>query len=284
MTQFSNIYIFCFLLLSQCYSSGSRSDYYKFPESYSIESMEKIILSDNLEEVSGLEWIEEGKLWAIEDESSVIFEVENKRGKITNRQKFAKNKDIEDILELDGEAWVLQSNGNLYHVKNPLTEYFSTEIYEFPLKEKRDFEAIIKVENEPVLWIFCKVCSWDKGPDQASVFAFNLDSKKFENEPVKVLRSSDLETILNAEEKDEIKIQPSAIALHPIANTYYMLSSSDKWLMTLDLELNPIELYHLNPSVFKQPEGITFDEEGNLYISNEAQDGRPNMLIFQYRP
>lgn len=249
-----------------------------------MESMEKIILSDNLEEVSGLEWIEDGKLWAIEDESSVIFEVENKKGKITNRQKFAKNKDIEDILELEGEAWVLQSNGNLYQVKNPLTEYFTTEMYEFPIKEKRDFEAIIKVENEPVLWIFCKVCSWDKGPDQASIFAFNLESKEFENEPVKVLRSSDLEAILNAEEKDEIKIQPSAIALHPIENTYYMLSSSDKWLMTLDMELKPIELYHLNPSVFKQPEGITFDEEGNLYISNEAQDGRPNMLIFQYRP
>ena len=79
-----------------------------------MENMEKIILSDNLEEVSGLEWIAEEKLWAIEDESSVIFEVENKRGKITNRQKFAKNKDIEDILELDGDAWVLQSNGNLY--------------------------------------------------------------------------------------------------------------------------------------------------------------------------
>ena len=249
-----------------------------------MEQMVKINLSQDLEEISGLEWINETALWAIEDESSIIFEINSKTGKIIRKQKFAKNKDIEDILMVEEEAWVLQSNGNIYQVENPFTEYSNTTIHDFGIKGKRDFEAIIKVKNEPEILIFCKVCSWDKNSSQASVYSFNLDSMAFDEKAFFVLENKQLKDILKEEDFKEVKMQPSAIALHPIENRYYMLSSSDKWLMVLDKELKPLGFYHLNPRFFKQPEGITFGQDGTMFISNEANDGNPNLLIFQYHP
>lgn len=284
MNQISNISIFCFLLLSQCYGQDRRTDYYSFPSHYSLENVKKFNLSNDLEEISGLEWINEQTLWAIEDESSIIFELNPNTGKITDKQKFAKNKDIEDLMILENDAWVLQSNGNLYQVEEPLTEYSNTTIHKFPIQEKRDFEALIKSPDQSLIWIFCKVCSWDKNSNKSSVFAFNLESMSFEEEANFILENEQLEPLLKEDDFKKVKMQPSAIAFHPIEKNYYLLSSSDHWVMVLDQEFNPISFHHLNPALFKQPEGITFSKDGTLFISNEARDGRPNILIFPYQP
>jgi uncharacterized protein YjiK len=39
----------------------------------------------------------------------------------------------------------------------------------------------------------------------------------------------------------------------------------------------------LNPSLFKQPEGLAFDRRGNMYISNEGAGGDANVLLFNYK-
>ena len=42
------------------------------------------------------------------------------------------------------------------------------------------------------------------------------------------------------------------------------------------------KVYSLNYSHFQQPEGISFDINGDLYISNEAKGGKANILNFNY--
>jgi uncharacterized protein YjiK len=42
--------------------------------------------------------------------------------------------------------------------------------------------------------------------------------------------------------------------------------------------------YPLDPSIFKQPEGLAFDREGNMYISNEGGQGNAHLLLFRYDP
>lgn len=284
MNHISNLSFFSFLLFSQCYTQTDGAESFTFPSNYSFQEMKKINLSNELKEVSGLEWVNQNELWAIEDESSVIYVLNPKTGEIINEQKFAKNADIEDIMVYDGIAWALQSNGSIYQVDEPFTESSNTTIHHFPDKGKNDFEAIIKSNQEPVIWIFCKACQTDKTFKVSSVFAFNLYSMEFEEEAKKVLRNDQLKPILEEKDFEKIKIQPSAIAYHPIEQQYYLLSSSDNWLMVLDQELNPKEFYKLNPSIFKQPEGITFSSDGTLFISNEARGGKPTLLIFPYKP
>jgi len=278
------IVTFLLLLTSQCTPIVSESRNDPFPAGYSLETYEKINLQDDMEEVSGIFWFGNDQLWAIEDESSIIYQLDPQTGEILKKKKFAKNKDIEDLTAIDSVAWVLQSNGTLYEVVSPLKKGKKSIEHHFPIKEKRDFEAIIASRSEQSLYVFCKVCKWDKGPEQASIFRFDLITKEYDSIPFKTLKRADIQPLLTSKKSDSLDIQPSAAAIHPIENQLYIISSSGKWLLIADLDFNPKEIYRLSPRIFKQPEGITFDPDGTMYISNEAQDGRPNILKFVYTP
>lgn len=178
----------------------------------------------------------------------------------------------------------MKSNGNLYRVVDFREKDSQTVIFEFPSLGKRDLEALVSDIEEPFLWIFCKVCEWDENPDRSSIFKFDLRSMEFDSLSVRSIDKKQLQGMLSEKELEKLKIQPSAAAKHPLTKEYFLLSSTGKWLMTLDQAMIPTAIYPLNPTLFKQPEGITFAPDGTLFISNEAADGRSNILIFRYKP
>ncbi len=281
---FSNILLAMIVVVSGCSPRAAESPKAPFPSSYSLDNFQKLTLSIELEEISGLEWVGQDQLWAIEDESSIIYRLDPQTGKILQKRKFAKNKDIEDLLVVNDTAYVLQSNGTVYQVISPLAKDVESMEYPFQIKEKRDMEALIASQTEPSLYVFCKVCKADTGPDKASVFRFNLTTMSYDSEPFAVLKRQDIQPLLGDKPGKPLDIQPSAAAIHPIEKKLYIISSSGKWLLIADLNFKPEEVYRLAPGIFKQPEGITFDPKGNLYISNEAKDGEPNILVFAYNP
>ncbi|MDO6439984.1 SdiA-regulated domain-containing protein [Cyclobacterium sp. 1_MG-2023] len=284
MIQFSQILTFIILANWQCASISERVKGDAFPSAYDLNDFTEIVLQDRMEEVSGLEWVGDKLLLAIEDESSIIYSLSPETGEIIDRQKFAKNADIEDIAWSNDRAWVLQSNGTLYEVTSPFTEEAESEKYTFPIKKKRDFEALVVSEDGAYVYTFCKTCEWDKKTKEASIYRFDLGAKAYEEVALKTLKASEIRTILKFKEKTSLKMEPAAVALHPIENKYYILSSTGKWLLITDTAFNSKEIYELNAKIFKQPEGITFDPKGNMYVSNEARGGKPNLLIFKYKP
>ncbi len=279
-----NILVLLLLFTGKCSPGITETENTPFPEGYKLETYQKIILQDEMEEISGLEWVGENQLWAIEDESSIIYRLDTMSGKILRKRKFAKNKDIEDLLVVGKVAWVLQSNGTLYEVASPLGKKPKTTQHHFPIKKKRDIEAIVASKTEPYLFVFCKACKWDIGPEQASIFRFDLTTKSYDSIPFSALKREDMQPLLQTKKTEPLKIQPSAAAWHPIENLIYILSSSGKWLCITDTDFTPKKIYRLDPRLFKQPEGITFDPKGNMYISNEARDGNANILKFTYNP
>lgn len=266
-----------------CKTNDEReSSPYSLPMGYSLENHQLVRLDEELAEISGIAW-NKNSLLVIEDESSVIFELEHPTGKILQKEKFEKNRDVEDILVNGSDAWVLRSNGNLYRISHFLTDSASTSIFEFPIRESRDMEAFVLSPDKTSIYIFCKACEWDESPDKSSVFRFSLSSLTFEEIPFKTLHLSQFESILPKDRK-KIKLQPSAAAYHPITRELFLLSSTDKWLMVLDQECNPQSIHFLDPKSFWQAEGMTFDEQGNLFISNEAGIKSANWLSFPYAP
>ncbi|AKP50759.1 SdiA-regulated domain-containing protein [Cyclobacterium amurskyense] len=284
MMYFSQILTFIIFVNWQCTPGTQKLSTELSPEAYDLDNFQKILLEDDLKEVSGLAWVGENQIWAIEDESSVIYRLAPETGKIQEKQKFAKNNDIEDIAWVKDVAWVLQSDGTLYEVSSPLTKNAKTTKFDFPIEKKRDLEAMVVSEKGDYLYVFCKSCKWDKGTEEASVFRFDLTSKQYESTSFITLERGEIQKHLANKDKAPLEIKPAAVALHPIEKQFYVLSSTDKWLLITDLDFDPIKVYRLNPEIFKQPEGMTFDPEGNMYISNEARGGEPNILVFPYHP
>lgn len=282
MMRLKFLFIVLVLALDSCTQKSEKTENQTaLPEGYSFEEMKKIQLEKELKEISGIAWYD-SDLLAIEDESAAIYRLDPSSGKIKTKTKFGKNEDIEDILVLGDTIWALRSNGNLYQIVNfEDTATIETQLFEFPIRESRDFEGITSGFPEPILWVFCKVCEWDS--DEASIFRFDLSTMEFDSNMDLKLDKNELGNLLSAKELEKLKLQPSAVALHPLTNEYFLLSSTGKWLMTLDRNMKPLSIHLLKASLFPQPEGMTFDSEGNLYISNEGGDGKANILIFQYQ-
>lgn len=282
--QISKLWLFSFLILTHCTHKKPSDLGENFLKSYPADEMKTVTLPKELNEISGLEWVGEEELWAIEDESGELFRIDPETGEILKKMKFGKNADFEDLAMSAGKGWILQSNGDLYGVADPFGTTSETVQFEFPNIGKRDMETVLLSENGKALWIICKECELDKGSQEASVFRFDLETLRFDPEPIHKLARKNFKNLPSNMNLKSLKLQPSAAALHPIEKKIYMISSSGGWLAILDLELNPLEIQGLDPKLFKQPEGIAFDSEGTLYISNEAAGGQSNLVIFPYNP
>ena len=72
--------------------------------------------------------------------------------------------------------------------------------------------------------------------------------------------------------KDKLEFAPSGIAVHPKTQNIYVLSSQGKTLVVLHSDGQIAHIEKLEKEIHPQPEGICFDQEGNLFISNEGKE------------
>lgn len=273
-----------FVLVSSCGLRGKRydGDFLPLPH-YNLADPEKMILPQTLDEISGLTFSPEGALWVIEDESSIIYELQWPDNKILRKSKFAKNMDVEDVIWTGKALFALKSNGDVYAIHKVFGKETSSTDYDFPFKGKRDFESL-GVFDQNHLILYCKECELDDDKNVASAFLFNTSTGNYSKLEDFKLTEKDLRKLLPVENDFKLTIKPAAIALHPIQNKFYVLSSVGKWLLIMDRQGRQEGLYRLDPRQFKQAEGIAFSPNGDLYISNEARDGNANILKFSYRP
>ena len=78
--------------------------------------------------------------------------------------------------------------------------------------------------------------------------------------------------------KSKNKIQPSDLEVHPGTGEVYIVDGPGPRLLIMDSEGNKKNLYQLSSSDFPQPEGIAFNDAGELFISNEGSSGAGNIL------
>jgi len=82
--------------------------------------------------------------------------------------------------------------------------------------------------------------------------------------------------------KGRIKFQPSAIAIHPFTGNIYLLSNIGRILVVYSGDGELLDVVYLSKDIFSQPEGMCFDKEGDLYISNEANGLGARILCFDF--
>ena len=128
--------------------------------------------------------------------------------------------------------------------------------------------------------MLCKCCHHEKD-EIRTAYRFDLAAKKFSDTAYYTISIADIARKIN--ERD-VKFFPSAAALIPVQNKLYIVSSIGKLLVITDSQGEVEEAYKLDPALFKQPEGITFAPNGDLFISNEGGKGEATLLKFVYKP
>lgn len=231
-------------------------------------------LPDELEEISGFSFISADRVACIQDEDGIIFIFNLRTSEIEKEIDFSDSGDYEGVTVKGNTAYVLESDGDIYKVTDFMNDPEVTR-YETRLSSNNDVEGICMDLSGTKLLLAIK----EKDPfakDFKGIYAFDLRTGKVQKDPAyKISFEDKVFKDKSGEEIQEI-FKPSEIVINPNSKEVYLTEGENPQLLILKASGEVKALYHLNKNDFPQPEGIAFDPEGSLYISNE---GRPGTIL-----
>lgn len=232
-----------------------------------------------LDEISGLAWVEkDNTLLSINDEHGILYKVDVRRPNHIQQWRFGPADDYEGVAVTDSMVYVLISDGSLLQIHFKNQDTILTQKFPFPT-EGNEFESLTYLKATNSLLMVCKSCG-DDDKDEFSWFQFSLDSLQFTGYRYR-FPVSKIEAVLNYSGK---KFKPSGMAVNPKNGHFYLVSAVNKTLVVISQDMQVMEAVPLTGHLFLQPEGIDFDNAGNMFISNESNKVQAaNILIFPNR-
>lgn len=238
-----------------------------------ITVVKKWNLPTQLQEVSGIAYLDENRFACVQDEEGIIFIFNKATSKIEKQIAFAGRGDYEGIALKGNTAYVVRSDGRLYEVDLNAGKA-SVKTYDTPLTAKHNIEGLCYDEMNNRLLLAIK----DKDPHHSgykTVYAFALSSNKMLPEPVISINLAG--AIFKTAKGKQKEMMPSDIGIHPRTKEVFVLDGPHARLLVMDEKMRLKNLYTLGKS-FAQPEGITFSPDGAIYISNEGTKQSGNII------
>ncbi|OCX54869.1 SdiA-regulated family protein [Mucilaginibacter sp. PPCGB 2223] len=273
------------LLMCSAFAGCAQKQVYTSPPGYDLTKPVKYIMPDSLHEISGIAFRQgnAGMLYAEEDEHGRVYYLHlgDKTAKYT---QFRPKGDFEDMAICGQQVVMLQSKGVLFTL--PLAEVGKPQTNNVQKWEgilpDGEYEGLYADEKAQQVYVLCKHCSIDKTSKTNSGFIFDLGAnggiKKSGDFVISVKHIEDITG------QDKVRFHPSGLSQNPVNGDWWILSSVNKMLVVADSKWKVRQVYLLDPALFTQPEGITFDNQNNLYISNEGGDSpHANVLEFPYQ-
>jgi uncharacterized protein YjiK len=247
---------------------------------YDLNKPETFNLPPGINEISGISYNPaDNTVFAIDDESGYLFKISLDQQPVVENWEFDKKRDFEEIVVVNNTAYALVSSGKVVYfpvsfpVKNTATASLDIE-------GKNEFESLYRDPAANRLLMMCKDCKGD-GKDGVSIYAFDLSTNTFNRRAIGVLNTSNIN---KKSGKKTDRFKPSAARIHPQTGELYIISSVNKMLVVADKNFAIQEVRRLDPSIFKQPEGLDFTPSGDMLISNEAGgSGNANILLFRQK-
>jgi hypothetical protein len=276
--------LYLFLFITATTACSQEASKYTSPAGYKLDQPEKYIMPASLVEISGIAFKDGNSdtLYAEQDEEGKVFYLKPGDAK-AQYTKFGKNGDYEDMAICRDKVIILKSNGSLYVFPfSEMEKPDAANVQEYKnVLSPGEYEGLFCDSLLNQLFVLCKICRNADASKAATGFILSVSANGTMEQqgtfsiPVKEIAAM-------AKEK-KMRFHPSALALHPLSHDWYVLSSVNKLLVITDRNWKVKEVHHLNPSIYIQPEGIAFDKNANLYISNEGgKTSYGNVLKMQY--
>lgn len=252
-------YLFILILFAGCKNAANNGDGIVLSaETGSDYSFDKplhvYVMPAELREISGICFQSDKELLCEEDEHGKIYIYDVTLKQVTAKLDFGPAGDYEDIARYKDKIYIVRSDGVLFSFSGKETTELKTGI-----PKGEDVEGLFADPANNRLLL--------AGKHKGKIYAY---------EPA-------TGTLKELWKIDEKKFAPSALAIHPFTNEIYVISSVNKQLLVLSEDGKIKASYELTSKEFKQPEGMAFAANGDLYISNEGRGGDGNILLFRYQ-
>lgn len=249
------------------------------PPSYSLGEPSRVNLPKELNDISGVSYYpKDTSIFAVVDNQGELYKIHLHNKISIQKWHFDKKHDFEDIIQNGNSFYLLLSNGNIEKLSfNGKSFDKTTSIYPDTTGNSNQFEGMYFDNNLKKLIVICKKCQGET-TSEVPAWEYSTDSADFQKSNFKI----DISTLNKKLGDVEFKFKPSAIALNPITNELYLLSSVNKLLVVADRNGKGKDVFRLDPKTYRDPEGITFTPAGDMIISNEAHGNDPaNILVIK---
>lgn len=255
------------IVVVACFPKKKKSDY---TVAYDLQNPTKsMILPENLKEISGLSFYKDNQLACVNDEKGNVFIYDLQQEAIVEKIEIGKKGDYEGIEVVDDEIFIMKSNGKIKGFKIGTEEERKIDCSHPDVVE---YEGLSYNPSTKSLLLVTKERIKDKN-DKKVIYAYDLAKETF----TKYISISE-DMIKGSDGKKAFA--PSGIAVHPLTDELYIISSQGKKLLILSSSGEKLALVELDEKLFRQPEGICFTPTGDLYISSEGTKGDGYILKF----
>lgn len=231
-----------------------------------------------LNEVSGIAFLDQDRLAAVQDEQGVIFIYNLSDAVIEKQVRFAGKGDYEGIAIAGNSAYVLRSDGTIFVVRDFLGD---NQVREFSttFTSENDMEGFFYDRKKERLLLAVKM----KDPfseEYKGIYSVSLAPMELQKEPAYKLNFQSKIFGEGSEEDVQEAFFPSEIIRNPSTGNLLVLDGENPRLLLVDNKGEPIRLYPLNEEEFPQPEGLAFDPSGAMYISSEGNPATLHQVDF----
>ena len=266
---------------------------------YNLTTPDKVyILPQILTEISGVTEVDATSVACIQDEHETVYIYNTDKSQIVRQIFTGRSGDYEGIARVNKTIYVLRSDGLLTEIAGFDSDKFKRTTYPTNIPWKENEGLCYDSKNNRLLIAPKETPGKDSGhKDFRLIYAFNLSTKKPVTEPVfrldlnsinkfaldKKIKVPMKEKKDKKKEEPDIKFQVSAIGIHPLTGRLFVLSGPEGLLFVFDMKGHIVFMERLSGDLFKQPEGITFMKNGDMFISNEGKEKAPKLLRFNYK-
>jgi len=236
-------------------------------------------LPGRLDEISGLAFTPDGRLFGHDDERGRVHEIDTADGSVGKRFSLGENAvrdDFEGIAIVGERFFLVSSRGRIYEFR----EAGDRESTEFIVSDTH-LGAVCEIEGldydpiDDVLLLACKRAKPDDG--NIVVHRIPMDPSRGELAPLRIDRSR-----LRAHDLDE-DFDPSAIAVGP-TGTMILLAGRQAALIEVDRSGRIVFGVRLSKARHPQAEGLAFGPDGTLFIADEESGRDARLTVYAQLP
>ena len=237
-------------------------------------------LPKRLQEISGLALTPDGRLFAVDDEQAVIYQIDYTSGRLI--KAFAVGEpvlrgDFEGIAYLGESLYLVTSDGMLLQVdEGDDGDRVAHRKMDTGLGEQCEIEGLAQDPQNGRLLLICKVVHKKADVKALSIYVWRPGSRRVDIDDRIELP---IDEILASTRSDDF--HPSGIAVDPSSGTILIVAARQRAVIELDQKGNFVNAIMLSPAKWhRQAEGIEITASGQLIIGDEGGQSRARLTVY----
>jgi uncharacterized protein YjiK len=238
------------------------------------------IMPPQLREISGLALTSRGTVFAHDDNSGRVSEIDPKTGILVKSFSLLGNQkeDFEAIAIAGNDIYLMASDGKLFRFREGADgQQVQFMMFDTGLGKKCEFESLAYEADSTRLVMVCKRILDKEAPKDLVIYRMPLPLNRAMFSVVQV----PIKQVVGSNKWKNFR--PSDITIDPFTKNYVIVASHEKGLLVLTPDGDVVRSEPL-PGDHRQPEGVAITNDSILLISDEANVKPAAITLYKWRP